>query len=278
MAHGALCKPLPDGTGNYSFEEDVVLPAIKGTQSILKSVEKSPSVKRVVLTSSFGAAFDESRDPNTPYTYTAEDWNPITYEEAVATTKLFTAYRASKKLAEVEAWNWVRSPSSVNAKGEKIDLTVFCPPIVFGPWVHPLETLSSLNTSLQAHRNMVLGVVKEGIAALRSSFWVDVRDLALAHVEAVYIRPETSNKRFLVCSPEKSDFQREAEIIKEAFPGWGERLVVPPIGPAARTQISLDGSPVVRELGIRYRSSSECFIPFAKQLYDQAVKEGLLAL
>ena len=32
VTHGAFCKPLPDGTGNYSFEEDVVLPAIKETQ------------------------------------------------------------------------------------------------------------------------------------------------------------------------------------------------------------------------------------------------------
>ena len=46
--------------------------------------------------------------------------------------------------------------------------------------------------------------------------------------------------RFVVCSPEKSDFQREAEIIKQTFPGWGKRLVSP-ICPAARTQIGLDG-------------------------------------
>ena len=227
------------------------------------------------MTSSFGAIFDKSRDPNEPYTYTSDDWNPSTYEEAVSTPDFPTAYRASKKLAEMEAWNWVRSPSSVNAKGEKIDLTVFCPPIVFGPWVHPLDKLSSLNTSIQGHRDMVLGVTGEAIAALRSSNWVDVRDLALAHVEAAYVRPETSNKRFIVCSPEKSSFQQEAEIIKEEFPEWAQRLVLPPSGPP-RTHITLDGSLLTRELGMKYTSSRECMVALAKQLHDQAVKEGLL--
>ena len=148
----------------------------------------------------------------------------------------------------------MRSPSIVNAKGEKIDLTFFCQPVVFGPWVHPLKCLLSINTSLQAHRDTVLGVASKPLAALRSSCWIDVRDLTLAQVEAVYIRLGTSGKQFVVCGPEKSDFQREVEIIKEAFPGLSERLVVSPIGPAARTRISLDGGVrFVGSLRIRIR-------------------------
>ncbi|KAF9653256.1 3-beta hydroxysteroid dehydrogenase/isomerase family protein [Thelephora ganbajun] len=237
-----VASPVPRGTGISSSEQDIVLPAIKGTQSILKSMEKSPLVKRVVLTSSFGALFDKSRDPNEPYTYTSEDWNPATYEEAV-----------------------VCSPSSVNTNGEKIDLTVFCPPIVFGPWVHPLEKIWSL------------GITRDSFAAARSTTWVDVRDLALAHVEAAYIRPETNNKRFVVCSPEKSSYQEETQIIKEEFPEWSEKVALPP-GGLPRAKTTLDGSPLTKELGIKYTSSRECMVALAKQLHDQAVKEGLLAL
>lgn len=234
-------------------------------------------MKRIVLTSSFAAIFDKSRDPNKPYTYTSEDWNPATYEEGVSTTEPIIAYRASKKLAEVEAWNWVRSPSGVNANGEKVDLTVFCPPLVFGPWVHPLESLSSINASNQVLRDMILGTTKESVAAARSSAWVDVRDLALAHVEAAYIRPETSNKRFAVCSPEKSSYQYVAQIIKEEFPEWAERVVLPPGNPPP-VGTGLDGSPLTEELGIKYTSLRECIVAVAKKLHDQAVKEGLLAL
>ena len=228
------------------------------------------------MTSSFAALFDRSRDPNVPYTYTAEDWNPTTYEEAVSATELIIAYRGSKKLAELEAWNWVQSPSSVNANGEKIDLTVFCPPLVFGPWVHPLGSLSSLNTSNQTLRNMVLGVAYS-VSTSRTPAWVDVRDLALAHVEAAYIRPETSNKRYAVCSPEKSSYQRAAEIIREEFPEWAGNVVPPPGGPPP-AGISLDGSPVMREFGIKYTSLRESIVAVAKQIHDEGVKEGLLAL
>ena len=232
-------------------------------------------MKRVVLTSSFAALFDPSRDPNEPYTYTSADWNPTTYEQAVSTTDLVTAYRASKKLAELEAWNWVRSPSSVNASGEKIDLTTFCPPLVFGQWVHPLDRLSSINTSNQVLRDMVIGASNESVAAARTPAWVDIRDLALAHVEAAYIRPETSNKRFVVSSPEKSSYQLIAQIIKEEFPEWAERVTLPP-GGLPPMNMGLDGSPLTEELGIKYKSLRECVVAVAKQLHDEAVKEGLL--
>jgi len=235
-------------------------------------------VRRVVLTSSFAALFDISRDTNVPYTYTVEDWNPATYEEAVSATEFHIAYRASKKLAEMEAWNWVRSPSSVNANGEKIDLTVFCPPYVLGPWVHPVESLSSINTSNQIIRDMVLGVSKHSPVALRTPAWVDVRDLALAHVEAAYVRPETSNKRFAVCSPEKLSYQKAAQIIKEEFSAeWAQGVALPPGAPPPAT-IGLDGSPIVKELGIEYTSLRECIVDLAKELHDQAVKEGLFGV
>ena len=234
-------------------------------------------MKRVVLTSSFAALFDKTRDPNEPYTYTSEDWNPTTYEEGVSSTDLFTAYRTSKKLAELEAWNWVHSPSSVNTNGEKIDLVTLCPPVVFGRWVHPMESLSSINTSNEVLRDMVLGITRESVAAARSPTWVDIKDLALAHVEAAYIRPETSNRRFVVSSPEKSSYQRVAQIIKAEFPEWAEKVALPPGGPPP-TSIGLDGSPLTVELGIKYTSLRESVVAVVKQIHDEAVKEGLLPL
>ena len=85
-----------------------------------------------------------------------------------------------------------------------------------------------------------------------------------------------SNKRFIVCSPEKSSFQQEAEIIKEAFPELAEKLVLPSSLPF-NTILGPDGSPLTKELGIKCTSSRECIIDLAKQFHDQAVEEGLLA-
>jgi nucleoside-diphosphate-sugar epimerase len=234
-------------------------------------------VKRVVLTSSIAAVINPFRDPNEPYTYTSEDWNPLTYEDALSANDTLAAYRASKKLAELEAWNWARSSSSVNANGEKIDLTVFCPPLVFGPWAHPVENLSSINASNQVIKDMVLGITKDSIAAARISAWIDVRDLALAHVEAAYIRPETSNKRFIACGPEESNYQLVAQIIKKEFPARAEKVALPPGGPPP-SHIVFDGSPLTKEVGIRYTTLRACIVAVVKKIQDEAIKEGLLAL
>ena len=234
-------------------------------------------MKRIVLTSSTAAVTNPSRDPNEPYTYTSEDWNPLTYEDALSANNAPTAYRASKKLGELEAWNWARSPSSVNANGEKIDLTVFCPPLVIGPWVHPVENLSSVNASNQVIKDMVLGVTKDSTAAKRTSAWIDVRDLALAHVEAAYIRPETSNKRFIACSPEELNYQLVAQIIKKEFPARAEKVALPPGGPPS-SHIVFDGSPLTKEVGVKYTALRMCIVAMVKKIQDEAVKEGLLEL
>jgi len=54
------------------------------------------------------------------------------------------------------------------------------------------------------------------------------------------------------------------------------KVVLPPVGPPP-VSTGLDGSPLTKELGIKY-TSSRVFIVVAKELYDQAVKEGLMTL
>lgn len=65
-------------------EKDMLIPAINGTLSILKSAANEPShkVKRMVITSSFAANLDfDKLGPNK--TYTEADWNPATRESAI---------------------------------------------------------------------------------------------------------------------------------------------------------------------------------------------------
>ena len=61
--------------------KDLLQPAIQGTTGILRSVTAcGPSVKHVVVTSSFAAVNDFSKSLRPGYVYTEADWNPITYE------------------------------------------------------------------------------------------------------------------------------------------------------------------------------------------------------
>jgi nucleoside-diphosphate-sugar epimerase len=77
-------------------------PAIKGTTEVLKSVKQfAPTVTRVVITSSCAAVVNFAANPTASpmKTYTEEDWNPTTMEQALSGPPS-TAYQASKKFAE----------------------------------------------------------------------------------------------------------------------------------------------------------------------------------
>ena len=64
-------------------ETDLILPAINGTLRVLEAVVKfAPQVKRVVLTSSFAAIADFSKQFWPDHVYNESQWNPMTYEEA----------------------------------------------------------------------------------------------------------------------------------------------------------------------------------------------------
>lgn len=85
-------------------KKDLLDPAVVGTTGILKAIKKSaPTVKRVVITSSFAAILDPNRKPG--YEYSEKDWNPITEEEALENPT--NGYRASKTFAERAAWEFV---------------------------------------------------------------------------------------------------------------------------------------------------------------------------
>ncbi|KAF6787332.1 3-beta hydroxysteroid dehydrogenase isomerase family protein [Colletotrichum sojae] len=122
-------------------EKELVVPAIRGVLSLLDAAAKS-KVKRIVLTSSFGAVLDMGRPESTPWTYSGNDWNPITYDETVAPQATpQDAYRGSKTFAEQEAWNFVdqRSPG--------FDLVTLCPSMIFGPLATSPTSPNDLNES-----------------------------------------------------------------------------------------------------------------------------------
>jgi nucleoside-diphosphate-sugar epimerase len=79
---------------------DFLRPAILGTTELLKATKAfAPEVKRVIVTSSFAAVIDSSIPQDAGKIYTWEDWNPVSWEEALTVDPSW-AYRASKKFAE----------------------------------------------------------------------------------------------------------------------------------------------------------------------------------
>lgn len=124
--------------------DELIKPAVAGTESVLRSALKyGTDVKRVIVLSSCAAVLEA--DPN-PRVFSEEDWNGQSIREVQTKGKdahPADKYRASKTLAEKAAWKFVDE----NKTELHWDLVVLNPPFVFGPTLHEVGEASALNTS-----------------------------------------------------------------------------------------------------------------------------------
>ncbi|KPM35360.1 hypothetical protein AK830_g11212 [Neonectria ditissima] len=202
-------------------KRDLVDPALIGTTGILKALHASaPLVKRVVVTSSFASIIDEAKftDPGTTFSETS--WNPVSLGDIHRSPQ--TAYRASKKLAERAAWDFVA------AANPAFDLMTVCPPLVLGPVAHHLASLDGINASNERVVSLLRGGWKRAVpASTPVPLWIDVRDLAQAHVRALEV-PGAGGRRLL---PTAGWFtNREVvDIVRARFPEFADRIPGPEV-------------------------------------------------
>ncbi|KAJ3820713.1 hypothetical protein F5880DRAFT_1615323 [Lentinula raphanica] len=201
--------------------QDLIRPAVGGTESILRSASQAGSkVRRIVYTSSVAAVLEV--DPK-PRTFTEENWNnqSVTQIERDGKNNLpITKYRASKTLAErggcstsrfnisssrvvsftVAAWKFVEDNKAII----EWDLVVMNPPLVIGPITHDVSTPSELGLSAGYFYSMIVDHSDAGgntPEELRSAggCWIDVRDFAEAQVLALQ-KDNVANERVIVCA------------------------------------------------------------------------------
>ncbi|KAI1340020.1 NAD dependent epimerase/dehydratase [Xylariaceae sp. FL0016] len=236
-------------------------PAIKGTTSILQAVKKhAPTVKRVVITSSFASILSEQSLNDTSKTWSEADWNPSTYEDGLGTSKP-TSYRVSKKYAEKAGWDFVA------AEKPNFDLATICPPLVFGPVVHHLASLAAINTSNERIVQLAQGAWRSEIPPTGVYLWVDVRDVALAHVNAME-RPEAGGKRFFTTAGYFSN-REVADAARKNFPELRDKL--PEEGVAGgefpkEGTYKYDNSRATKELGIEWISIEKSVVDTIKSV------------
>ncbi|KAJ5273049.1 hypothetical protein N7478_008174 [Penicillium angulare] len=225
--------------------KDFLDPAIKGTTGILKAIKAhAPSVKRVVITSSFAAIINSKQHPKL---YNETVWNPILWEEALDHANV---YRGSKTFAEKAAWDFVEKEKP------NFDISTINPPLVLGPIVHYLNSLDSLNTSNQRVRDLIQGKFKESLPPTGTFIWVDVRDVALAHVQAIKVRG-AGGQRFFVVADYFSN-KKIADTIRETHPQLESKL--PPADVAddfPGNIFQIDNSNSRQILGIEYKPFKE---------------------
>lgn len=168
-----LASPFP--TGEPKDENELIIPAKEGTLRVLQAA-KDAGVKRVVMTSSFGA-IGYSIDPKN-HIFSEEDWTDTAVKN--------TAYIKSKTFAELAAWDFIKN------NGDSLELTVINPVGMFGPVLS-----NDFSSSIQMIAKLITGKMP---ATPKLSFGiVDVRDVAELHIKAM-TNPMAKGQRFLAYS------------------------------------------------------------------------------
>lgn len=248
-------------------QRDLVDPAVKGTRNVLTEADHTASVKRVVVTSSCAAIYTDNAD-------VAEAPGGVLSEEVWNTSASlsYSPYSYSKTLAEREAW-------AVHEAQDRWELVVVNPCMVMGPGVRIHQGSESYNML----KSLGDGTMASGMPDLPMGF-VDVRDLAEAHLRAAFI-PEASG-RYIICGG-PSSFPAQARILRERFPGFAiptrtlPKFLVWLVGPIVTEGLSrrfvsrsvgipwkADNSKSRRELGLEYRPLEETLTDFFQQLVD----------
>jgi len=140
------------------------------------------------------------------------------------------------------------------------------PPLVFGPVIHYLNSLSTLNTSNERIRDIIIGKYKNEIPDTGTYIWTDVRDLALAHVKALET-PEAAGKRFFVTAGYISN-RMLVEIVRKNFPELRSQLPAEDVkgGDIPDGIYKYDNSRVQQVLGIKFRTLEESIVDLVKSL------------
>ncbi|KZP01479.1 NAD-P-binding protein [Calocera viscosa TUFC12733] len=253
---------------HFNFKDsvkEVLEPAKEMTVVTLKAAAKHPRIKRVVITSSFVAVWDLMKDGGLwpGKTFTADDWNPATWEQGATVPNPFFVYSASKSLAEKAAYDFVQQEKP------SFSITTFCPPIIYGPPQQPEVTTSNLNTSMNIIYSVLSGQAKE-YPATGLPVFVDVRDLAYLQVAAL-TNEKAANQRYLAIS-DHWYFEELAQIVKEEFPEQASRLplVVRTEGPV---HFDFDVAKTERDFEIEWIPLRKTIVDTMKVLYAMEKEE-----
>jgi nucleoside-diphosphate-sugar epimerase len=197
-----VASPFPPGAPKT--EDEVIVPARDGTLRVLRAA-RDAGVKRVVLTSSFGAIGYGHPPQSAPFT--EADWTDLT-------SPGLGAYVKSKTLAERAAWDFVAR------EGRSLELAVINPVGVFGPVLGP-----DYATSIRLVERLIDGRMP---IVPRTYFGVvDVRDVADLHIRAM-TNPAAAGQRFIATAGDFLSLREIARMVRVRAwqaPDWFVRLV-----------------------------------------------------
>jgi len=181
-------------------EDEMIRPAVEGTIRVLKAA-RNAGVKRIVMTSNFGAVGYSHKDPT--QLITEKSWTD-------PTEKGLSAYNKSKVLAERAAWDFIKN------EGGDLELSVINPTAILGP-----SFTNKLSSGFELLKNMLDGSMKF-IPNIELAI-VDVRDLADLHIRAME-NPKANGERFLALSGGTISLPEIADLIRKEMPEASQKI------------------------------------------------------
>lgn len=247
------------------FQGELLGPARQGSLNVIGAVNRTPSVRRLVLTASVVSMFSDTRDVagRPGHLLTEADWNRSSSER-------HNPYARSKAAAEEAAWEAARAQA-------RWDFITIHPGAIFGPSLSRRVDATSVDMVVQFLR----GSFRAGVPRLWLGV-VDVRDVALAHVRAVQ-RSEAKGRYIVVGRslplldiarairpglqglPDKlptRELPKALVWLAAPFAGMTREFVAKNVG----YPIHFDSQRSVKELGLAYRSPEQTFGDHIAQL------------
>ncbi|MDR3438744.1 NAD-dependent epimerase/dehydratase family protein [Telmatospirillum sp.] len=237
-------------------QKDLLEPTLNGTRNVLNSVNRYESVKKVIFTSTVGAIFGDYSD-----VYDMEDGVLREKYFNSSSTLQNNPYHYSKTIAEQEAWKICKNQN-------RWKMVSINPGLILGPYWTP----TSDSGSLHLLDELLKGYFFYG-APNFSFTYVDVRDVALAHLRAA--ERDDASGRYIVAEKAMISFLDMSLIIGPAHkhpcllpthtvPDWAVRMLGPFFG---LTQdyirkhlgicFAVDNQRSIDELGMVYRPISQ---------------------
>lgn len=150
--------------------------------------------KKLIVTSSMAAVRGTGQTPINGRYYTADDWNT----KSILGANWGSSYQWSKAEAERQAWKLCQI--------YHISMVAMCPSFVFGP---PFGNCTSSSYSIALVKQWI-----RGESQVQSRLYVDIRDVATAHVKAAF-QAAAIGKRYIVSTEARIPSQQIALWLRD---------------------------------------------------------------
>ncbi|KAI1773255.1 putative cinnamoyl-CoA reductase [Hypoxylon cercidicola] len=252
VIHTGAPVPIPD----FDPVTQIFQPTVKMSSNLLSSALKTPSVQRIVITSSVVANMGPIPPPTTVFASTRlplPDPVPTAFDDVVE------AYRVGKV---VEIHN---SDEFVKTRNPSFTIAHVMPGYVFGRNELALDA-ATMRTQNSSNMRLMAGMLGEELPTPIHGSFAHVDDVADAHLRVAFLDPQADGPTDFGIATE-ADYTTIFDHVEEAFPeavaaGVFKRGKVP------RIPMKYDSSDVERLLGRKLISFKSAVVDVAGQYLE----------